>query len=82
MILSEFNGFQYPAIEYQRLAWSGAMRESDAFQQLDGMKQIIFTDGKFPLFQAESNIANRAEEGVIDRNTGINETPRGTNNCQ
>lgn len=71
MILSEFNGFQYPAIEYQRLAWSGAMRESDAY---------IFLD---PVFKFNSERRDQTESGITaDPNSPIPALPKiGTNNC-
>ncbi|WP_405378148.1 hypothetical protein [Nonlabens sp. Asnod3-A02] len=37
--LANSDGFQHPPIEYQRLAWSGAMFASDAFAQLDPLEQ-------------------------------------------
>ena len=37
--LANSDGFQHPSIEYQRLAWSGAMFASDAFAQLDPLEQ-------------------------------------------
>ena len=69
--LANSDGFQHPSIEYQKMAWSGGMRDSEAY---------IFLD---PVFKSDSERRDQAESGIV---AGLNSpfptlSKIGTNNC-